>query len=168
MLRAHSFEAICSNDNSKVTEVELVYRNKTKASERPTIRVSTDAYDLLYKSWDMDKIELQEQFKIMLLDRKNSCIGIATLATGGISACVVDLKLAFATALKSRASNIILAHNHPSGNKTPSEADKNLTQQFTEAGKILDLKVLDHLIVTKEGYTSFADEGLLSHRVMSF
>lgn len=156
-----------SNDNFKVTEVELVYRNKMKASERPTVRVSNDAYDILYKSWDMDKIELQEQFKIMLLDRKNSCIGISTLATGGISGCLVDLKLAFATALKSRASCIILAHNHPSGNKTPSEADKNLTQQFALAGKILDLNVLDHLIVTKEGYTSFADEGLMTTRALS-
>jgi DNA repair protein RadC len=150
-----------SNDNFKVTEVELIYRNKTKRSERPTVRVSNDAYDILYKSWDMDKIELQEQFKIMLLDRKNSCIGISTLATGGISGCLVDLRLVFATALKSRAYCIIIAHNHPSGNNTPSDADKSLTQKFTLAGNLLDLPVLDHLIISKEGYTSFADEGLI-------
>ncbi len=161
MFQVNPVEADHSNDNFKVTEVELIYRNKTKSSERPTVRISNDAYDILYKSWDMNKIELQEQFKIMLLDRKNSCIGISTLATGGISGCLVDLKIAFATALKSRASCIILAHNHPSGNTIPSEADKSITQKFTEAGKLLDLNVLDHLIITKEGYTSFADEGLM-------
>ncbi|MEP7165208.1 MAG: JAB domain-containing protein [Ferruginibacter sp.] len=162
MFQVNTIEANHSNDNFKVTEVELIYRSKTKASERPVVRISNDAYDILYKSWDMDKIELQEQFKIMLLDRKNSCIGISTLATGGISGCLVDLKLAFATALKSRASCIILAHNHPSGSTIPSEADKSITQKFTEAGKLLDLSVLDHLIITKEGYTSFADEGLIT------
>ncbi|MBN8698724.1 MAG: JAB domain-containing protein [Chitinophagales bacterium] len=162
MFQVNTREANHSNDNFKVTEVELIYRSKTKASERPVVRISNDAYDILYKSWDMDKIELQEQFKIMLLDRKNSCIGISTLATGGISGCLVDLKLAFATALKSRASCIILAHNHPSGNTTPSEADKSITQKFTEAGRLLDLNVLDHLIITKEGYTSFADEGMIT------
>lgn len=162
MLQVHPIEADHSNDNFKVTEVELIYHNKTKSSERLTVKRSQDAYDILYKSWDMNKIELQEQFKIMLLDRKNSCIGISTLATGGISGCLVDLKLAFATALKSRASCIILAHNHPSGSTTPSEADKSITEKFTEAGRLLDLTVLDHVIVTKEGYTSFADEGLIS------
>jgi DNA repair protein RadC len=162
MSHANPIEANYLNDNSKVTEVELIYRNKVKSSERPTVKLSNDAYDILFKSWNMDKIELQEQFKIMLLDRKNSCIGISTLATGGISGCLVDLRLAFATALKSRASCIILAHNHPSGNTTPSEADKHITQKFAEAGKLLDLNVLDHLIITKEGYTSFADEGLMT------
>ena len=146
---------------SQVAEVELIYRNKMKASERPFVRTSTDAYNLLLKSWDMNKIELQEQFRVMLLDRKNSCLGISTVATGGITSCVVDLKLVFAMALKSRATNIIIAHNHPSGNMIPSEADKTLTARFAEAGKLLELPVLDHLIVTKEGYTSFIDEGLL-------
>ncbi|MBS0645182.1 MAG: JAB domain-containing protein [Verrucomicrobia bacterium] len=162
MFQVNTIEADHSNDNFKVTEVELIYRNKTKSSEHPIVRISNDAYDILYKSWDMNKIELQEQFKIMLLDRKNSCIGISTLATGGISGCLVDLKIAFATALKSRASCIILAHNHPSGSTIPSEADKSITQKFTEAGRLLDLNVLDHLIITKEGYTSFADEGLIT------
>ena len=89
-----------TNDNTKVTEVELIYRNKQKATDRPQIRVSDDAYSLFLKSWDMDKIELQEQFKVMLLDRKTSCIGITTAATGGITGCLVDLKIVFATAIK--------------------------------------------------------------------
>lgn len=144
-----------------VTEVELVYRNKTRASERPSIRTSVDAYRLFLRTWDMDKIELQEHFKILLLDRSNRCMGISTLATGGITQCVVDLRLAFATAIKASACNIILGHNHPSGNTKPSEADKTLTERFTLAGKVLDLKILDHIIVTKENYLSMADEGLM-------
>ena len=149
------------NNSSTITEVELIYHNKTKPNDRPSVGSSHQAYDLLLKSWDMNKIELQEQFRIMLLDRKNACLGISTVALGGISSCLVDLKIAFATALKASASSIILAHNHPSGNKTPSEADKRLTSQFNKAGKLLSLPVVDHIIVTTEGYTSLADEGMM-------
>lgn len=145
----------------KVTEVELRYRNKCKASERPIVNSSKDAYRILFNSWDQDKIELQEQFRVMLLDRKNSVLAVTTLATGGISSCVVDLKLTFATALKGCASSIIIAHNHPSGNTKPSLEDQKLTHSFYRAGKILELPLLDHIVITKEGYTSFSDEGLL-------
>lgn len=89
-------------------------------------------------------------------------MGISTVATGGINNCLVDLKIAFALALKATASSMIIAHNHPSGNPKPSEADKTLTHRFYEAGKLLDLNVLDHIIVTKETYTSLADEGLMT------
>ncbi len=146
----------------KVTEVSLAYRNKTKASERLSIRSSKEAYDILMSSWDQDLIELQEQFRVLLLDRKSSCLAVSTVASGGISSCIVDLKLVFATAIKACASSIVLAHNHPSGNRTPSNEDKSLTRKFVEAGKILDVHILDHIIVTKDGYTSFADEGELS------
>lgn len=154
-----------ANTPLKITEVELVYRNKAKVSERPEVRISDDAYELLMKSWDMDKIELQEQFRVMLLDRKNSCIGVSTIATGGMVDCLVDAKLVFATALKAGASSIILAHNHPSGNCKPSPSDKSLTERFAAAGKLLEIAVLDHLIVSKEGFTSFADNGLISNRM---
>lgn len=147
---------------NQVTEIELLYRNKISASSRPKIRTSDEAYRMLLDNWDMDKIELQEQFKLLLLDRNNGCIGISTLSTGGISQCVVDLKLAFATAIKASASCMILSHNHPSGNTKPSEADKTITCRFNEVGKILDLPILDHLIITRDGYSSMADEGLMT------
>lgn len=146
----------------KVTEVELVYHNKMKASERLQIRTSQDAYHILLRAWNDNKIELQEQCKVMLLDRKNGCMGISDISTGGIDSCIVDLKIVFATAIKASATGIILAHNHPSGNLTPSDADKKLTRRFVEAGQILDIKCLDHLIVTKDSYTSLADEGYMS------
>lgn len=146
-------------------EIELVFRRNTEASEYPFILTSQDAYNQLMRSWDMDKIELQQQFKIMLMDR-DQCIGISTLATGGVSCCPVDLKLAFATALKTRATGIILAHNYTSGELEPSEHDKMLTHQFTRAGILLDILVLDHLIVTKRGYKSFIDTGLMTPRLL--
>lgn len=145
----------------EVSEVSLAYRHRTKASERPMITSSKDAYNILYKTWDKNKIDMQEEFRVLLLDRKSSCLGVSTLASGGISSCLVDLKLVFATALKACASAIILSHNHPSGNLTASPEDKALTRRFNEAAKILDIQVLDHIIVTNEGYTSFADEGEL-------
>lgn len=144
-----------------VTEVELIYRNKQKACDRPRIIHSKDAYDILLRTWDMNKIELLEEFKILLLDRANNCIGISHLAKGGISGCVVDLKLAFALAMKARSSSIILAHNHPSGNTAESSEDRSLTKDFVSAGKILKLPVVDHIIVTKEKFKSFADEGMI-------
>ena len=146
---------------NKVTEVDLIYRNKQRPSERPRIINSKSAHDLFLESWNKDKIELQEQFKVMLLDRNNSCLGISHVSTGGVSACVVDPKIIFATALKAGASAIILAHNHPSGNLKPSNADRDITGRLCFAGGVLEIPVLDHIIITNEGYLSFADDGLL-------
>ncbi|HYF32502.1 MAG TPA: JAB domain-containing protein [Chitinophagaceae bacterium] len=143
-----------------ITEVELIYRNPVKPSERKQVKTSQQAYDLLLASWDMNKIELLEEFKMLLLDRNNACIGISTIAKGGIHACVVDPKIVFATALKARACGLIFAHNHPSGSLVPSDEDLQLTQRFASAGQLLSINVLDHLIVTPHAYKSFADEGL--------
>jgi len=143
-----------------VTEIEIVYRNKVKPTDRPKCNTSSSAYDVLLNAWDMNKIELVEQFMILLLDRSNSVLGISNISTGGVSACLVDPKIVFGTALKARASGMILAHNHPSGNLKPSEADIQLTHRLREGGRLLDMSVLDHLIVTPRAYYSFADEGL--------
>ena len=104
---------------------------------------------------------MQEQFKILLLNRANKVLGIYEVSTGGMSGTVADPKLIFATALKACASSIILSHNHPSGNLKPSNADLQLTQKVKEGGKLLDIEVYDHIILTTEGYYSFADEGQL-------
>ena len=148
-------------DLFSVTEVELIYHNKVKASQRRIVSSAKEAYDLLMDCWEQNKLDLLEQFKIILLDRKNSCIGISNISVGGTSSCVVDPKIVFATALKAKAESIVMAHNHPSGNKLPSESDKKLTKDFVNAGKILQLNVLDHLIITRDGFTSFAEEGLI-------
>lgn len=148
-------------DTDAITEVELVYHSKKTADERPKISGSEDAYKALISTWDMNKLELQEQFRVLLLDRKNSCLGVSTIATGGISDCMVDLKLVFALALKARASSIIISHNHPSGQTTFSEADHRLTAQFQKAGALLQIPVLDHILITKGGHVSMSDIGAM-------
>ena len=145
----------------QVAEIELVYRSKIKASERPKIITSKDAYKILLQTWDENKMELQEQFKILLLNRGNKVVGIYEVSTGGITGTVADPRLIFTAALKANAVALILAHNHPSANLKPSNADTMLTQKIREGGKLLDINVMDHLIVCNEGYYSFADEGAL-------
>lgn len=145
----------------KVSEVEISYRNKIPYSERIQIVTSVTTHEILKQCWDENKLELVEQFKILLLDNQKNCLGISDISTGGTSACIVDPKIVFVTALKAKATAIILAHNHPSGNLLPSEADRMLTRKLAQGGKLLDIAVLDHLIVTSRNYYSFADDGLM-------
>ena len=143
----------------QVSEIELVYKTKIKVSERPKIKSSSDAYEIFKQSWDDNKIECVEQFKVMLLNRANKVLGIYEVSTGGISGTVADIRLIFAATLKTNSSSLILAHNHPSSNTKPSDADIQLTRKIKEAGKLMDIKVLDHLIITTENYCSLSDEG---------
>ena len=148
-------------DGMKVSEVELVYKSKVKASERPVVSSSKEVYELLKRVWDDTKIELVEQFKILLLNQSNKVIGISELATGGMTGTVADPRIIFTTALKAAACNLILAHNHPSGNLKPSRVDIELTRKIKEGGRLLDITVLDHLIISNEAYYSMADEGMM-------
>lgn len=147
------------DDFTKVAEIELSYKGNFKPSEKLVIKSSRDAYQLFFETWDSSKLELQEHFRIMLLDRDNSVLGVSTVATGGISSCIVDTKLVFVTALLAKASGLIIAHNHPSGNKQFSNVDKKITGDLMKAGQLLDLPILDHILVTKEGWLSMADNG---------
>ncbi len=146
---------------SKVAEVELVYKTKVKASERPVIKSSKDCYATFMKVWDENKMEIQEEFKVLLLNRANHVMGVYEASMGGITGTVADPRLILAAAIKSLAVAIVLGHNHPSGSLKPSRADEELTATIKEAAKYHDIKVIDHLIVSSEGYLSFADEGLL-------
>ena len=143
----------------KIAEIELVYKTKVKASQRPQVTSSKEVYQILLQCWDENKIEFVEQFKVLLLNRAGRILGIYEVSSGGVSGTVADPKLIFSAALKANASSLILAHNHPSGNTKPSEADRQLTRKVKEGGKLLDITVLDHIIVTTEGYRSLADEG---------
>lgn len=145
----------------QVAEIQLTYKSNVKPSLRPRISGSKDAYNVLLDSWDDSRLDLIEQFKVLLINRANKVLGIFEVSTGGIAGTVADPKLIFAAAIKGAATGIILAHNHPSGNLTPSQADIDLTRKIKEAGKLLEIQVLDHLILTSEKYYSFADEGLL-------
>jgi len=139
----------------KLAEVEVRYSTQIPKEERMVIISSVQAYDVLISNWNMDTIELFEEFKILLLNRTSEVLGIYTVSKGGISSTVVDAKIIFSVALKCLASSIILAHNHPSGNLKASQADIDLTRKIKECGKLLDIQVLDHLIITKEGYYAF-------------
>ena len=143
-----------------VSEVELTYKNKVKASDRPQITSSRTAFDILLHNWS-DQIEYQEEFNVLLLNRANRVIGFYNVSKGGQSSTVVDAKVVFAAALKSSSSYLVLAHNHPSLNLQPSLADIQLTKKLVEGAKLLDLKIIDHLIITPYSYYSFADEGKL-------
>lgn len=150
-----------NSDWKMVAEVELIYRNVVKPSQMPIVTDSKQVYSLLTSNWDENKIEFVEQFKILLLNTANRVLGIFEVSTGGIAGTVADPKLIFMAALRANASAIILSHNHPSGNLQPSQQDQSLTRKIAEGGKLLDIRVLDHLIITTEGYYSFADEGVL-------
>ncbi|WP_425077286.1 JAB domain-containing protein [Psychroserpens sp. S379A] len=139
-----------------IQEIKVSYTSGNR--DKVKITNSKDSYELLLSCWSQKIIELQEEFKVLLLNRNHQVLGIYPLSKGGVSGTVVDAKLVFSVALKCNASSIIIAHNHPSGNLKPSEADIRLTQKLKEAGNYLDVKVLDHIILSREGYYSFVDE----------
>lgn len=146
----------------KVAEVKLTYSTRLKPKERYHIKCSQDAYNILIKyAYDKDTIEHRESFKVMLLNRANKVLGIVNLSDGGITGTVVDLRMVFQAAIKANACAVIISHNHPSGMLYPSEYDKTVTDKIKDAGKILDISLHDHIIVTNEDYYSFMDKGLL-------
>ena len=142
-----------------VAEIEVSYTPTNR--EQVSITSPQDAYDELVKFFPKQTIALQEKFVVMYLNNNNIILGVYELSKGGITSTVVDIRLLFSVALKVAATNIILAHNHPTGNLKPSKADLELTQKIKEAGKFLDITLTDHLIISpKEKFYSFADEGI--------
>ncbi|KJD33982.1 DNA repair protein [Tamlana nanhaiensis] len=143
----------------EISEIKVSYSNS--GASKVKITNSKTAYDLVLSHWNLELIEYQEEVKLLLLNRDNTVLGIHKLSKGGTSGCTVDIKMILAIALKCNVHGIILIHNHPSGNLKPSEADKSLTSKIKEACKIVDINMLDHLIISKEGYYSFIDENNL-------
>ncbi len=143
-----------------IPEIELKFSTSNR-KDFGKITLSADAANVIRELYPIDTIELQEQFFVLYLNRANKVIGFYRHTIGGTSGVVVDIKIILATAMKSLSSSIILAHNHPSGNTKPSDADIKLTRSLKEAARFADISVLDHLIITRDSYYSFADEGLL-------
>lgn len=144
---------------SIIAALELGRRRKGSDKKIKTkITSSRDAYDaLLPKLQDLNT----EEFWIMMLNRQNEIIELKQISIGGVAGTVVDPKVIFKQALQSLASGIILSHNHPSGNLKPSKADINITNKIKTAGQSLEINVHDHLIISEQGYYSFADEGIM-------
>ncbi|MFM9838864.1 MAG: DNA repair protein RadC [Cyclobacteriaceae bacterium] len=142
-----------------VAALELGRRRKeVDVEEKPKINTSKDAFDLIKG----DLMDLpHEEFWILLLNRANRVIKKKRVSEGGVSGTVADPKIIFKMALEELACGIVMAHNHPSSNLTPSQSDRDLTKKMKEAGKFLDVQLFDHIIVAGNKYFSFADEGLV-------
>lgn len=155
-------KAIVIPVGSPVAEVKLIYSSNVPVADRPVIRSSADAVKILKETWTDGTLELFESFKILLMNRANAVVGVYQVSTGGIAGTVVDARLVFTAALKAAVSSIILCHNHPSGNRQPSQADISLTRKLVDGGSLLDIAVLDHIIITAGNeFYSFADEGMI-------
>lgn len=150
-----------SHPDNKVAEIKLSFITNVKPSQRVKVGSSQEAYNLLLSHWDKSRIEFVEQFKVLLLNRANRALGIYEVSTGGMTGTVADPKQIFTAALKGCACSLIVCHNHPSGNRSASQSDIDLTRKLKEAGKFLEIQVVDHIIITTEGYFSFADEGMI-------
>jgi DNA repair protein RadC len=144
---------------SIISALELGRRRKeTQQTNKPRITSSTDVLEIIKPNLlDLN----HEEFWIIILNRANYVLKKTQISRGGISGTVADPKLIFKSALEQGGSSIILVHNHPSGNLQPSQADITLTKNLKEAGKFMEIPVLDHIIVSDNHYFSFADEGLI-------
>jgi DNA repair protein RadC len=144
---------------SIITALELGKRRQLEAAlEKPKIGSSKDVANLMQPI--LGDLE-HEEFWVLFLNNSNKVVAKNQISKGGLTATIVDIRLVFKSALELASVGIIVCHNHPSGKLQPSAADKQLTQKIKEAGTILDIKLLDHLIITEKAYFSFADENLL-------
>ncbi|CAG9889291.1 DNA repair protein [Bacteroides ovatus] len=141
-----------------VAEVQLSYKSNVKSSTRYKINSSQDAYKLLIKYFPDNTIE----YKVVLLNQSNRVLGIVPISEGGISATYVDARLILQAALLANATQIIMAHNHPSGSMKPSTLDDALTEKVRKVAELMEIHVADHIILSPEQeYYSYHDEGKL-------
>ena len=143
-----------------IANLELKAKKTPSSFEKVKIISSNDAFKVI-KQFYFDDIDIFESFFILCLNRNNQTIAYAKISQGGVAGTVVDIKIIAKYAIDCLASGVILAHNHPSGNLKPSNEDLAITKRIKEGLKILDISVLDHLILTSQGYLSFGDEGIL-------
>jgi DNA repair protein RadC len=140
---------------------ELKLKYKSGNFKKVKITNSNEAYITIKEFFDADTIEYSEEMFVLFMNRANNTIGYIKVSAGGTTATITDPKVIMSSALLSGANAMILAHNHPSGNLTPSNADKQVTNKIKKAAALLEIQLLDHLVISDEGYYSLADEGLL-------
>lgn len=144
---------------SIIAALELGRRRKeTETVKRDKITCSKDVFDIM-QPFMLDLPH--EEFWLLNLSRSNAVIKKELISRGGVSGTVVDTKMIFKSAVENLASSIIICHNHPSGNLKPSDADIRITKNIREAGRVMDIQLFDHVIITETGYYSFNDEGML-------
>lgn len=134
---------------------------KTNNAINMEIKDSRDSADAFRQIFPADMIDVHEQFCCIFMDQKGCTKGWFLASQGGINYSVVDVRTIFAAALNCLATSILICHNHPSGQLNPSKEDIAMTKKIKEAGEILQIRLMDHIVLTETGYTSFNDEGLL-------
>lgn len=145
--------------NTQVAELLVSYSAHIVSEQK--ISNSRETYSIITNDWNLHTIEMLEEVKILLLNKSNKVLGVYDLSKGGISSSIIDVKIVLSIALKTLSSGIIIVHNHPSGNLSPSKADIDITEKLKSACNLMDIRVFDHLIISKDNYYSFADDGLL-------
>jgi len=147
---------------NEVNEIKISYCERLGTIESESVQTSDLIAKLLHENWNKDTIGLHETFKVILLNNGNKVKGVYQASSGGITGTLVDIRILFAVILKSLSTAIILAHNHPAGTLSPSEADIQLTKKIQKAGTLFDIRVLDHLIISPTGdYFSFMDNNII-------
>lgn len=140
---------------------EITLKLKRGETLNVKIKNSSDIAEVFKQIWDKDSMEIYESVICIFLNRANNTIGWFKVSQGGLNGTVVDNRLILSTGLKSLASSMIIAHNHPSGNANPSDADIKITQKLKQAGEIVEIKLLDHVIMTTDSHYSMADNGMI-------
>ncbi len=143
-----------------IKNYNLTVKESESEFKKVKITSSKDAYQVIKQFYHED-VEIYESFFILLLNRANETIGYAKISQGGVTGTVVDVKIIAKYCIDTLASSVILAHNHPSGNLLPSDADNKITLKVKKALEYIETVVLDHLILTKNDYYSFADNGII-------
>lgn len=144
---------------SLIPEFKISLKKKGSFEEMFLVDSPEAAADLCRKCFDADVIDWREEFIVIALNRAHKVLGFYKVSSGGVAGTVCDPKVIFQFALLSNASSIIISHNHPSGNKKASQVDRDITNKIVQGAKYFDINVVDHIIVTSEGYTSFSEEG---------
>lgn len=148
------------NKYPHMAEVQLTYRASPERT-RWSICCPEDAHGMLCDIWDDGKLDLKETFYIVLLDNSKNCLGWSKISEGGKKATIVDVSEVAVTALLGNANSVVLAHNHPSCHNKFSTADIQLTKRIKEALKILGIALDDHILVTRNGFVSMRNQGLI-------
>ena len=144
-----------------VAEVSLKYQTNTTFLEKPEIKSPEEAASFLRKIWDQDTLEFREEFVVILLNNAKKVLGWSKVSTGSPNTTIVHPATVFQLVLLGNAASIIIAHNHPSGILKASLADLELTKRLVKAGKLFSVFVDDHIIITRDGYLSMREEGLM-------
>lgn len=147
-----------SKEKIKLPEIKISVKFKGKTPENSiVITDSKDVADLCRKIFDADTIEWGEEFILICLNNRNSVLGYFKISSGGMTETTVDVRMLFLAAIQSCATSIIVAHNHPTGFVSPSNEDVKLTKKIKEGGDLLQIRLLDHLIISAGSYYSFSE-----------